>query len=155
MITSERLPGEVYTNILPDTGANFDAININIVRKHDIHVHQPTRAAKCLIAGAFNGMSTPRIGYVHLRITVHFPLQHHRNAISFTKRFEVTEMSNDFILATGTMKVLFPHDESLQYVGPSSIITDAPHHIHEHTMNARTAAWFCQGRYIHASAATE
>ena len=102
LVTSPLCPSKTYSNVLPDTGANFDAVNIDIVRKYKLRVITPSRAHKCIIAGAFTGMSSARLGYVIMRVTVHFPLRgDHHNAITFTKCFEVTEMHNDFILATG------------------------------------------------------
>jgi hypothetical protein len=72
-------------------------------------------------------MRTLRRGFVNLPITVHFPLDEKRSAASFdSKRFEVLEMSHDFIFGIELLRALFKSDRMLAYAGPHALITDAP-----------------------------
>jgi hypothetical protein len=72
-------------------------------------------------------MSVPRLGHVDIPVQVHFPLDSKRSVVTLeTKRFEVLQMSHDFIIGVEFLRILFPSDELLSFAGPHSSITDSP-----------------------------
>ena len=117
-------------HILLDSGAQFSVVNKKIVDKYSLKIHKPNRNEATEIEGASTDMITHRHGYVVLRVTVHFPLNSSRCAITFTKKYEAMDINEDIILGTEVFDTLFPGSEQNQYAATKSDITDYPHDIY-------------------------
>jgi hypothetical protein len=96
-------------------------------------------------------MRTQRKGFVLLRLTVNFPLHTGRNAITFSKKYEVMDIREDLLLGIETHKLLFPSSDTTEYGAKPSNITDFPHHVLHHTTPAIQANTVIQQRHIHTN----
>jgi hypothetical protein len=128
-ITSTALgdASSVFRNILMDTGGDISCINKQLVHKFNLSVTAPQHVTY-LSGFSSSSPPVPRQGTVKLRVTVHLPLEK-QSTITFDKTFEVTDMTDDFLLGRDVLPTLFPHDTTLRYCKPHSPITDVPHNV--------------------------
>lgn len=80
-------------------------------------------------------MSAQRYGHVDLRVTMCFPSVPNRPAVTFSKRFEVLDHPEDFILGAEMLDLVAPNTQLSQYTAKMASITDRPHDIIVHDVN--------------------
>ena len=95
-LTSPLLPQR--HRILIDTGAQFSAISLDLVRRHNLQVDRVPAGEPQSLALAARNKSVRRMGTTTLPITVHFAGDLRRQPYECTKSFEVIDMLYDFIL---------------------------------------------------------
>lgn len=123
-VTTKSIPGHHST--LLDTGAEFSAISSKLVEKHNLHIFKPQAGETKYITLADSSKHVARVGFVVLSITVHFEGGKPREPVVCRKRFEVLNMSYDFILGVDIIPQLFPTDDILDFlVRPAAIASDA------------------------------
>jgi hypothetical protein len=104
-------------------------------------IHEPDDKAKH-IYGASTSMKTLRKGYVILDVTAHYMMTKGRQAMSFTKQFEILDLeSEDFIVGTDLGPVLFPNDEIWKHSAQwAQQMTTWPTNIVRHVISRPRAA---------------
>jgi hypothetical protein len=117
----------LFDMVLIDTGADCSCINKQIVDKYNLQVNPPASGSPSSLVG-FDGVHTPRVGTVTLRVTVHCLLESEPTT-EFTKSFEVINGNHDFILGRDVLPTLFPNDTTYSYVAPAAPHMDKPHNI--------------------------
>ena len=132
VLSCEQL-GEERVPVILDSGAQFSTISKSLCDKHGLVPTLPPMDEPSRIQGAASSMQTARLGTVSLRVVVHFPESDRRQPVSFVKKFEVLEASDDAHVLFGVevFPTLFPDawKEIGRYMVPMSCITDRPHHV--------------------------
>ena len=125
--------GEERVPIILDSGAQFSTISKSLCDKHGLVPTLPPMDEPSRIQGAASSMQSARLGTVSLRVVVHFPESDRRQPVSFVKKLEVLEASDDAHVLFGVevFPTLFPDawKEIGRYMVPMSCITDRPHHV--------------------------
>ena len=131
-LTSPLLPQR--HRILIDTGAQFSAISLDLVRRHNLQVDRVPAGEPQSLALAARNRSVRRMGTTTLPITVHFAGDLRRQPYECTKSFEVIDMLYDFILGVDIIPAIFEGDAICNYLISPSVISSPP--------SAPTAATF-------------
>lgn len=97
-ITSPQLSDKRAYVVLNDTGAQFSAISMQLVKKHRLYTRPVQRGEPVYISMADRTKVVKRIGTVSISVTVHFSGGGFRKPYACTKSFEVLDMNYDFIL---------------------------------------------------------
>ena len=105
-ITSTAMPGSHA--VLADTGAQFSAVSLTLVKHHRVALCPPLRNEPQQLAMAERSKTVSRIGTVTLPIVVHFTGGAYRQPYSCVKKFEVLDMNYDFILGVDILPNLIP-----------------------------------------------
>ena len=127
-ISSPKLPGGTF-GLLNDTGAQFSAISLGLVKKHRLYIRSILSGEPTHLKLAAKSKIVHRIGSVMIPITIHFTGVIHRSPYHCMKSFEVLDMDYDFILGVDILPTIFPHDEIMKYILKPSIISSPPQEV--------------------------
>ena len=123
-ITSPSIPGSHAT--LTDTGAQFCAIALKLVKQHHIPIHLPHANEPQYLSMADRTKVVKRIGSVIIPISINFSGGAYRAPYTCRKQFEILDMDYDFILGVDILPQLFPFDDVMDYLLLPSRISSPP-----------------------------
>ena len=120
-ITSPLLPGR--HNVMNDSGAQMSLISQRLAAKNRLFIHKPSPKDTTYITLADKSQHVARIGYVDIPVMINFHGGRERAPFKCNKRFEVLNISYDFILGVDILPQLFPTDEMMDFLLLPSIIS--------------------------------
>lgn len=123
-ITSASIPGSHAS--LTDTGAQFSAIALKLVKQHHIAIRPPLDNEPQYLSMADRTKVVKRIGSVMIPISIHFSGGAYRAPYICSKKFEILDMDYDFILGVDILPQLFPFDDVMNYLILPSRISSPP-----------------------------